>query len=39
MWLDLVRKEPEVEEGEVTDEEDWWVEEDGVLGGVKVGRL
>ena len=39
VWLDLVRKEPEVEEGEVTDEEDWWVEEDGGLGGGKVGRL
>ena len=39
VWMDLVSKEVEVEEGEVTDEEAWWEEEDGVLGGVKVGRL
>ena len=39
VWMDLVSKEAEVEEGEVTDEEAWWEEEDEVPGGVKVGRL
>ena len=39
VWMDLVSKEAEGEEGEVADEEAWWEEEDEVLGGVKVGRL